>query len=73
MTSRSRLSLLWAGLATVWFLGWIAVGFEHLGVNVAGCTIGVISAGAAIWLAWHSDLPSPQDGEVILDRTFTSS
>jgi hypothetical protein len=62
-----------AGLATVWLIGWIIVGFESAAVNIAAFALGLVCGGAAIWLAWRGDRPTLQDSEALLDRTFTLS
>lgn len=73
MSRQSGRSLLLAGIATFWLIGWIVVGFDRAAVNIAAFVIGAICAGAAIWLAWRTDRPSLQDSDALLDRTFTSS
>jgi len=72
MNPRSRRSLLIAGFATLWFFGWIALGFGNAVINVIAAAIGLACASYAIWLAWNSDATQVQKTDPFLDQTFIS-
>ena len=71
MTSRTRLSLLIAGLTSVCLLGWIALGFINPLINLLVGMVGFTGACASIWLAWSNGTDRLPETDHLLDRTFT--
>ncbi|MDD2817298.1 MAG: hypothetical protein PHN51_00710 [Candidatus Nanopelagicales bacterium] len=71
MTSRTRLSLLLAGLTSACLVLWVIWGFDSSLINIVAGALSLSGASAAIWLAWTNGSPQISAADHMLDRTFT--